>query len=314
MQIPWHKYIEEQTLIHCPQSTTLHNGGYSPKRIWRKVEQVTSMQSNGRRATHVMAVLLAAMFLCLPSNAKAQLSDERARHIARETVRSSTQRDNAFFSVHRREDLEDAFYSLRGPQDGVFHRDPHIFEVSDQGYEFKKDSIEYHLSVHGPFVYFLAVASGSGEVFRIAGFRDSQKEFNRLARFYKVRLGNEIQAREYADLYLRLDPLNNRTIRTPSLLLLKQLAESRFDDNYKEFASAESHFDRWWEKHERALGRISFAEDITKTEGGFVLSFLTMSSIDKNSSDNGPAPLRVTLALSSDGQVEKPAFVAIELQ
>jgi hypothetical protein len=272
------------------------------------------MQIYEQTAKYAMAVLLAAIYLCLPFSADAQVSDDRARDIAKEAVRSSTQRDKAFFSVHRREDLEDAFYSVRSFRDGIFHRDPQIFEISDQGYEFKKDSVEYHLSVHGPFVYFLAVASGSGEVFRIAGFKDSQREFNRLAKTYQVKVGNELQAREYADLYLRLDPPNNRVVRSPSLLSLKQLAESRFDDYYNEFLSAESRFNRWWKRHGRAVTRISFAESITKTEQGFVLSFLTMSGIDKNSPDDGPKPLSITLSLSRDGQIEEPAVAPIALQ
>jgi hypothetical protein len=263
---------------------------------------------------YAMTVKLVALFLCLASNAMAQISDERAHEIARETVRSSTGADHTFFRSHRMEDLEDAYYSVRFFADGTFQRDPQIFQVSDEGYEFKKDTIEYHLSVHGPFVYFVAVSSRSGDTYRIAGFKDSQREFNRLAKSYQIRLRNELQAQEYARLYLKLDPQNYRLTQTPSLLLLKQLAERRFGEQYADFAQGDVRFEEWWNKHESALAHLSLEEKILTTDKGFMVSFLTLSGIYKTSPSPGPVPMKVTLTLSKDGQIDEPTFAQVELR
>lgn len=257
-----------------------------------------------------------AVLLILYSAAavRAQTSDERAREAAREAVQVSTERANSFFSVHRREDLEEVFLSVRFFQGGRFERDPQIFEVTDGGYEFKNGSIDYHLSVHGPFLYFVAVANAPGGVFRIGGFKDSQSEFSRLAKYYNVKLRSEFQAQEYAGLYLRLDPAHYQLVQTTSLLQLKQLAEREFDDNYKGFSSGETRLNQWWAKHESALSRMSFKQTTTAVLEGFEVSFLTLSSIDDKSQADGPTPLRVTLTLTKDGQIAQPTLTPLKFE
>jgi hypothetical protein len=260
------------------------------------------------------ASFLVVMFLYFAPTGNAHIPDESIRQIAREAVWSSTHSAGSFLSVHRREDLEDIFYSVRYFRDGIFQRDPQILEVSDAGYEFKNNTVNSHIDIHGPSVYFVAVASESGDTFRIGGFKDSQQEFNRLARSYEVKLSNEFQAQEFASLYMRLDPVNLRLVQTPSLLQLKQLAESRFDDDYKNFALAELSFDRWWSKQQGALARLSLGLKTVATDVGFVASFLTLSGIDRKASANGPAVLRVAIALSKDGQIAEPTLTPVKLQ
>lgn len=242
----------------------------------------------------------------------AQLSEQHLREAAIEAVRISTQQPNTFFVIHRREDMEDILLSVRPYQAGGFERDPQIFEVSDDGYEFKNDSVDYHLSVHGPFLYFVAVANATGETFRISGFKDSQTEFNRLAKYYNVKLRTEVQAQEFANLYLQLDPVHYRLAQAASLLQLKQLAEKQFNNYYKAFSSAETRFNQWWTKHESALNRMSFRETSTTTLEGFEVSFLTVSGIDEKSQRDGPLPIRVTLKISKDGQVAEPTLAPFE--
>src|SRR5207244_2732089 len=70
--------------------------------------------------------------------------------------------DATFLSSHRREDLEDIFRSVS--RKGA----PQIFEISNEGYEFKQNSVNYHFSVHGPFVRLVAVDAQSGDCFRIS--------------------------------------------------------------------------------------------------------------------------------------------------
>src|SRR5438552_4309351 len=164
-------------------------------------------------------LVLSPSFSCPTFAQHSQLLDEQVREIARKTVS-----ETGFLSIHRREDLEDIWHSVsvKGA--------PEIFEVSDEGYEFKQNSVDYHFSVHGPFVRLVAVAPQTGDSFRISGFQDAQNEFNRLAKTYEVKVRNELQARDYANLYLQVDPLHYRIDKIQSLLSLKQVAEKKFAD------------------------------------------------------------------------------------
>ena len=251
------------------------------------------------------------LLLCLCPATYAQIADERAHEIAKETVRSARGND-AFFCAHRREDLEDSFYSVLSNTRNAFKRDPRIFEVSEEGYEFRNDGVRYHFNLHATRSYFVAVATQTGEVFRIGGFNDAQQEFNRLARTYQVRLQNEPQAEDYVSLYLLVDPLSYHLERTQFLFALKQLAERRFDGNNDDFEFREEKFDQWWHKNEAVAKRLSLKQETRATEEGFDVTFITVSDMDRNAPKDGPALLRVTLKLSKGGEVEKPAFAPLD--
>jgi hypothetical protein len=251
---------------------------------------------------HLLLVICVLAVMPRASIVNAQESEDRVRAIARKSVGEA-----GFLSVHRREDLEEVFHSV-SPK-GT----PQMFEIANEGYDFKKDAVGYQFSVHGPSVRFVAVDSQTGRAFRISGFRDAQNEFNGLAESYQVKLGDELQARRYANLYLQLDPLHDQINPIQSLLSLKYLAERRFSEINKDFATAEPQFQRWWTKHESALARLPLEEKIVATEKGFVLTFVTLSGVDKHQPDRGPSPLKVTLTLSKDGQVDAPTFTPIAL-
>lgn len=257
-------------------------------------------------------IFLAALVTgCLSASTIAQIP-ERNRQAAIAAVRQSTERSSSFFSAHRMEDLEEILRSVRSPQAGL-EPAPEIYEVSDTGYEFKKDGVQYHDSVHGPFIYFVAVANAD-KIFRISGFKDSQSEFNTLAKFYDVDLKSEFQAQDYANLYLRLDPAHCQFVRVASFLQLKQLAEREFGSYYKEFSVAELRFNQWWTNHENALAAMSLKLSTAKTQNGFEISFLTMSNIDHKSEANGPVPLRILLNLNRNGEVAEPKITPLEFR
>ena len=261
-------------------------------------------------ATLKRVVLATTGFLtvfCSAPLGAARAPEHQAREAAKKAVRTYAER-NTFFSAHRREDLEDVFHSVTPITDGALNQDPKIFELSDEGYEFGSDRVEFHSSVHGPVTYLVAVGARSGETFRISGFRDSQTEFNRLAQTYHVSVGTQLQAQDYADLYFRVDPMHYRIFKTASLLLLKQLAERKYYESSDTFSAAEAQFAQWWDKNSNSLSQLTFRDDIATTDGGFTIDFLTLSGIDKKSPIPGPTPLVVRLTISKNGEVDEPRF------
>ncbi|MGH9428020.1 MAG: hypothetical protein ACRD2L_17180, partial [Terriglobia bacterium] len=129
----------------------------------------------------------------------AQKCDEPAREIARSVVLSATERSTTtYLSIHRREDLEDLFYSLASHDVVGPSREVRIFRVSTEGYEVREGRTHYHFSPHGPLVYLVAVDRSSKQAFRLRGFKDSHEEFNRLAATYRIQILSTLQAQEYS--------------------------------------------------------------------------------------------------------------------
>jgi hypothetical protein len=156
--------------------------------------------------------------------AAAIVSESQARQIARTAVAPDS---STFLSVHRRQDLEDKLCGFIMLGNGAPQNSScaFVFEVSEEGYEFKQGKVDIHRSVHGPFIHYVVVSGDSGEAFRIAGFKDSRDEFNRMAKALYLRVWDDSGALQYAELYREVDPTNLRLELPKSDLESKQLAE-----------------------------------------------------------------------------------------
>jgi len=281
----------------------------------------------GRHRFFPMMLFSVSFFSCL-SSATAQTSVQRARVVAQQAVQGNTG-DRRLFSILRREDLEQVLQSVRPPSAEKSQGDILIFEVREKGYRRQSNYVSYFFGVPGDGNRFVAVLSKSLEAFRIGGFQDSQGEFNRLAKSCQVKLSTDFQAREYAKLYLDLDPMNYRLTETPTFLLLKQLAEKKFaerdgdflmqgkvgtaaEDKYKRYLVGEEKFESWWDKNRESLAYLPFAEETTKAAEGFDVNLLTLSDLTKSNPDAGPTPLRVTLHFSRNGEVANPILTPVD--
>ncbi len=253
---------------------------------------------------------LALVTICSNAFGAAIVPESEAREIARTAIGRGNE---TFFSVHRREDLEDILCSLASVDANTPSTPPcaFLFELSDEAYEFTQRKVHYHISVHGPFIYYVVVSRGSGDAFRISGFKDSQNEFNRMAKAYQIKVSTDWSASQYLELYRDVDPANARIEMPNSNLEFKQLAEKRFGYAYSDFDTADVHFDHWWKNTKTRMIGHTFGPIISHTKTAFLITFLTLSDIDKGKPDSGPGVLRASIEISADGQITGPASTPI---
>jgi hypothetical protein len=234
-----------------------------------------------------------------------QVSEAHAREVARAAVEESLRPEGrAFFSVHRREDLEDSFCSF-GWFRGGFSEPPcaFFFAVSREGYEFHAGKVDHHLCFDACADFYVAITVPSDEAIILRGASDSPDAFNRLARSYRIRVGTGDDAIIYVRMYLDLLPQNRRLELTGPGLELKQLAENRFNASYNSFDVAETQFSRWWGKYGGVMGRQSYAPVATQIPSGYLVTFLTLSDLDDRHRAEGPGLLRASIGVSNEGEI-----------
>jgi hypothetical protein len=226
--------------------------------------------------------------------ARAQITVDQARELAKTTVQSKT--GLQVWSIYRREDIEEGLRSL-----AVSHKErAFVFLLSNAGYEFHGNAVHYHLPSEGPISWFVAVST-KGRVYGLSGLKDSQEELNKLAIALHLSIEDDFQATQYLSLYLTLDPENRRLDVVHTLLQLKQTAETQFTRTYGDFGTAEQAFERWWEQNLKKLSSASLAETASSTDKGFVAKFCIISGISQKG--RGPSLLEVSLTISHNGQV-----------
>lgn len=226
-------------------------------------------------------------------------------------ARGATERAEEDYSVHRREDLEDSLcrFIMLGASTDPNPSCAFLFQLSDESYVFKKGKVNYRFSVHGPFSYYVVVSRDSGDIFRIEGLKESRDEFNRMAKAFSIRVTDESDALRYVELYRALEPTNLMLELPNSNLELKQLAEKRFYYTfYPDFNRAEARFDEWWKAERKGLLRQTLGPIATKTSSGYVVTFLTISDIDKRHPEGGPGLLKASVEISTNGQVTGPTL------
>lgn len=277
-----------------------------------RIKRQCPLRRKFRRAS--LPFIFALISSCSNTTGAALISESQAREIARTTVQTGTEHKETFFSVHRREDLEDnlCWFITLGTSAPPIPSCVFLFEVSDQGYEFKDGKADFHLSIHGPFIYYVAVSQDYGDVFRISGFKDSRDEFDRMAKAFHIRVSDDSDALRYSELYHDVDPTNLRLELPKSNLELKQLAEKRFFESfYPDFRTAESHFDQWWKNAREGLVHQSLGSIVSKTSSGYLVTFLTMSDMQKRQPDGGPSLLKASVEISTSGQVTGPTLAPV---
>lgn len=242
----------------------------------------------------------------------APVLESQAREIAKTATRNARgEGQEDFLSVHRREDLEDDLcrFIMLGAGTDPNPSCAFLFQVSDDGYEFHKNKVNTHLSVHGPFIHYVVVSRDSGNVYRVSGFKDSLDEFNKMAKTFSIRITDDSDALRYDELYRAVDPTNLRLELPNTNLELKQLAEKRFYYSfYPDFNRAETRFDQWWKSEQKGLLQQTLGPIATKTSSGYLVTFLTVSDIGKRNPETGPGLLKASVEISTDGQVTGPTL------
>ncbi len=233
--------------------------------------------------------------------ASAQITDEAARELVRSAVRSELPHD-FFIGVQRDEKLEESLALAVGSRAGS----EFIYKVSPEGVEIKGDAVIYHSISDGEFIFVIAVNREDGSTYRIRGFDDSLKEFQKLMTATGARISTPYEAKSLADFYREVSPEKFPMTPVSSLLDLKQGAERQCQGGMTSFDHDQKAFNAWW-KHARSLyAKISFEQTATPRSGGYLVEWIILSSPAPENC--GGAPLRVRLEVSSDGHIGKVTF------
>jgi hypothetical protein len=237
----------------------------------------------------------------MSERAIAQMSEQGARQEAVDLVRSKVGlRSEQFLDVKRDESLEGSFVVSAGR--GI--RPLFIFKLNNAGYEVMDDKIVQHSSTDADLSYIVAISSVDGSAYRIAGFRDSKAELNKLLAALRIKVSSEDQAEELADLYRTVNPEHNSMTRMSGLLDLKQAAERQCQA--VPFDPSERDFEAWWKHAKTANSNVSFQQTATRSDSGYAVEWIVLSS--PGAGQCGGAPLRARLEVRSNGSIGEISF------
>ncbi len=261
-----------------------------------------------RSVSAVTRTALAILFLlCSALAASAQVTEPEASDLARKSILAGLGMDKEpFLDVSPVPVLEQLFAEAAGEGHGSL---PFVFHISNQGVEQKGNVKIYHISMDFELEYLVAVST-EGEVYRIQAGRGSLAEFNRLADRY-VRLQSEKQAQKYLAWYLTVNPENYALTKIGSPQQLKEEAEREFTGFGKSAGEDKATFEVWWRKHEHEATRLSYGEEVNRTDRGFLVRFYALWRIDPKHVRRGPSISRVSVEFSTNGQVGKLRFKRI---
>jgi hypothetical protein len=242
------------------------------------------------------------LFSMLAPRANAQVTDHAAREKAQGSVRSQLDylRPGQFLSVQRDEGLERSLAVTAGGLAGM----EFIYQVSPAGDEIKEHAVVHHLVTDADSSYLVAVNPADGSTYRIAGFRDSKAELNRLLAALRIKVSSKDQSEELADFYRTVNPERRSMTRISGLLDLKQAAERQcqavpFDPNERDFEA-------WWKHAKTAYSNVSFRQTATRSDSGYAVEWIVLSSAGVGQC--GGAPLRARLEVLSDGSIGEISF------
>jgi hypothetical protein len=252
--------------------------------------------------------------------ANAQMTEQAAREQAGNIVRSELQatlrlKPDQFLVIHRDEELEQSLAIAVGEQPDltfIYKVSPEGVEtrnstkVSPEGVEIREHTVVYHVWTDIDLLFIIVVNPRDGSTYRIHGFglTESLAEFQRLMKASKMRVLSPDQAESLADFYRAVNPENQEDL-TPilNLMELKQAAERQCQSGVKSFDADEKAFAAWWKHAKPLYAEVSFKQTAVPLSSGYFVEWIVLSSAAKGNC--GGAPLRLRLAVSSDGHVDK---------
>jgi hypothetical protein len=233
--------------------------------------------------------------------ASAALTETTARQKALDSVRSKLSLGSKqFMDIKRDENLEVSLILCTNRLIGPVS----IYRLSSTGYEVKEKAIIYHFSTDGDLNYIVAVSLTDGNIYRLAGFRDSKTEINGLLVSLKIEVSSANQAEAIADFYRAVNPEHEVVTNVSSLLDLKQAAERQCQA--VPFDPRERDFEAWWKHAKTAYANVSFQQTAIRIGSGYTVEWVVLSS--PGAGLCGGAPLRARLEVGSDGSIGEISF------
>jgi len=249
----------------------------------------------------LISALTAGSLAMSGTPANAQMGEQAAREKALSVARSQlTLSPQLFLDVHRDEALEEELASIVGGLSGS----EFIYRLNRAGNEIKDHAVVHHLFVDTDPVYLIAVSPVDGSPYRIAGFRDSKAELNKLLVTLRVKVSSEDQAEELADFYRSINPERRSMTRISGLLDLKQAAERQCQA--VPFDPSERDFEAWWKHAKAAYANASFKQTVVRNGSGYAVEWIVLS--DPGAGLCGGAALRARLEVGTDGMIGEISF------
>jgi hypothetical protein len=143
------------------------------------------------------------------------------------------------------------------------------------------------VSEDGHFRHLVAVSTRTGEAYLLAGFKNAEAEFNKLARDAILRIESPHDARMHASLYFKavVDPSGDRLIFGSRQL--RHHIEDYFAFHYYE-KEAERRSKKWWSGFNSKNRNFPFDSIATKHSVGYEAQLAVMSGSPKQNCRFGP--------------------------
>jgi hypothetical protein len=213
----------------------------------------------------------------------------------------------------RREDLEEEWLEIASFPHRAVQKDFYFFQVSFVEAQVSGSSVLASHPMSGRPSGLAAVSVDSGRCYLLADF-PNEPQFNAMLEDTKVFIDSSASAEGFALTYAKLTMGENRLIpRILNLRGLKQLAQDKFYDFYRDESKADERFESWWSRFKPEFINFSWDPPTEKDGTGFEVEFYTLSTIDKTEPALGPALMKVTLTISPNGHVGKPVIRPVKV-
>jgi len=228
-----------------------------------------------------ICVALSAFFSLAAFGAQ-QVSDAKARELAEGVVRASRNLPlSDLLTTRRKEDLEDSLFYEQVNTVGEIVVPAYFYEVTLGGYRIKDQTVNFQVVFDYEPVWCVAVSRSSERTYRLAGFDDAQKEFDRLVRDTGVRIGKNA-ARNWATFYVEAVYGRATADRIPAYwLALKQRVEAHFYGQYESDKLAKRLFESWWSRFGTKARKLVYEPSVEEVNDVFVVKTEVLHLVER---------------------------------
>ena len=227
-----------------------------------------------RRTILELLVLLLGIGAALPVLAFSPdkpVAAEEDRAIAMDTVGG-----RAVVSF-RLEELEYELINYQSPREGFPSPATFVFEIRGCGRRLGSNS--FVVTSEGCPTWRVAVNRETGAAYRLHGFRDRTKEFDRMASEIGISIRDKNDARGYLRFYYKLVNSWDLNFLPSDSLNLRYKVERSFFYNYKPKSRGRRYFQKWWNKFEKENIRVLYKLRVKQNGENFRITFHKLEGI-----------------------------------
>jgi hypothetical protein len=258
----------------------------------------------GTPRPRIYVVVLLSMLAVV---ADGQMTGEAAHEQAASAVRTRLHlKPGQYLNVQRNEKVEELLATAVGRPG----RSEFIYDVNQEGDEFRGEAVIHHVFTDGDLRYIVAINATNGTTYYIHGFADSLPEFEKLITEVGRRVFGPEDAESLAEFYRAANPENLPLDPISSLIELKQAAERQCLARLGPFDAGERAFADWWGRAKPLYAEVSFRHAVALRGAAYRVEWIVLSSAALGGTCGG-VPLRARLDVGSDGHVSKVIFAPL---